>query len=115
MKRCKSFLAAVVMTLSTVAFAGSPSSFEFEAKTGSISYQIERMLSDSGLVIEEDFTATVFFEMTGSRKIKVLLVESPNEEVNAFLKKRLTNQKLHGDSWKSEKVYELPVRVQATR
>jgi hypothetical protein len=115
MKTCKLFLAAIALSLSTFAFAGANSAVDFEAKTGSISYQIERMLSDSGLVIEEDFTATVIFEVTESRKIRILFIESPNEEVNAFLKKRLTNQKLHGDSWDSEKVYELPVKVQATR
>lgn len=115
MKRFRLFLAVFAMTLSTAAFATSNSSFDFEERRGTISHQIEQMLSDSGLVIEEEFTVTVIFKVDKERKIEIRLIDSPNEEVNSFLKRRLENQKLYGDSWDFEKIYELPVKVQPTR
>lgn len=115
MKRFKLFLAAFALTISTVAFGNASSEFNFEENRRNISHQIEQMLSDSGLVIEEDFTVTVIFKMTGERKIEIRAIDSPNEEVSDFLRKRLENQKLHGNSWDINKIYELPVKVKANR
>ncbi|WP_324721379.1 hypothetical protein [Salinimicrobium sp. HB62] len=113
MKCFRQFLAAFVLTVSTTAFANSNANFG--ERWEPISFQIEKMLSDSNLVIEEDFTVTVIFKVNAERKIEIRLIDSPNEEVNQFLKKRLENQKLYGNSWDAEKIYELPVKVQATR
>ncbi|WP_029035017.1 hypothetical protein [Salinimicrobium terrae] len=113
MKNLKLFLAAFVFTVSTATYANP--NFTFEEKNRSISDQIEQMLLDSGLVIEEEFTVRVIFKVNEQRKIEIRLIKSPNEEVNSFLKRRLENQKLYGNSWDVEKIYELPVRVQATR
>ncbi len=115
MKRFRLFLAAFALTLSTAAFANSNSSFDLEERRATISDQIEQMLSDSGLVIEEEFTVTVIFKVNEESKIEIRLIDSPNEEVNSFLKRRLENRKLYGNSWDAEKIYELPVKVQATR
>ena len=113
MKRFRLFLAAFALTVSTATFANT--NFDFEDRSRSISDQIEQMLLDSGLVIEEEFTVRVIFKVNEDRKIEISLIDSPNEEVNSFLKKRLENQKLYGNSWHSEKIYELPVKVQASR
>lgn len=114
MKRFRLFLAAFALMLSTATFANSNSEFDFERKE-SISHQIEQMLSGSELVIEEDFTVTVIFKITEDQKIQIRRIDSPNEEVKDFLRKRLENRKLHGSSWDTEKIYELPVRVQSNR
>lgn len=111
MKRFRLFLAAFALTVSTAAFANVNSSFE----DGSISAQIEQMLSHSDLIIEDNFTVTVIFKVTENRKIEIRSIDSPNAEVNEFLKKRLENQKLYGNSWDMDKIYELPVKVQAVR
>ena len=115
MKRFKVLFAAFALTFSTVAFANSPSELGYEERRGSISHQIEQMLSDSGLIIEEEFTVSVIFRINDERRIEIRLIDSPNEEVNNFLKKRLENQKIYGNSWDTEKIYELPVKVQANR
>ena len=115
MRRFRFFLAAFALTLSTATFANSNSSFDFEERRATISDQIEQMLSDSGLIVEEEFQVTVIFKVNENRKIEIRLIDSPNEEVNSFLKRRLENQKLYGNSWDTQKIYELPVKVQATR
>lgn len=113
MKALKMLLAGFVFMMSTANYANP--SYEDVEKRGTISYEIEQMLSDSGLVIEEDFTVTVFFRVNEDRRIEISSIQSPNEEVNEFLKKRLEKRKLFGDSWSSGKVYELPVKVHGTR
>ncbi|MHA6279956.1 hypothetical protein ACXYMT_07225 [Salinimicrobium sp. CAU 1759] len=113
MKRFRQFLAAFVLTVSTATFANSTTTLE--EKWEPISTQIEQMLSDSDLIIEEEFTVTVIFKVNAESRIEIRSIKSPNEEVNLFLKKRLENQKLYGNSWVSEKIYELPVKVEAKK
>ena len=115
MKRFRLFLATLVLIFSTAAFANSNSEGDTEKRRGTVRHQIEQMLSDSGLIIEEDFTVTVIFKIDEERRIEIRLIDSLNEEVNIFLRKRLENQKLYGNSWDDERIYELPVKVQATR
>ncbi|MGB7842724.1 MAG: hypothetical protein WBL21_08040 [Salinimicrobium sp.] len=113
MKAFKMLLVVFAIMLSTANYA-NPSYDDVGRKT-SISQEIEQMLSDSDLVIEDDFTATVFFEVTKDKRIWIRGIESSNKEVNKFLKERLQNRKLFGDSWYPGKIYELPVRVHGTR
>lgn len=112
MRHFRFLLAAIALVLSTSAYAFD---FDNEGRKGSISSEIEKMLKQSNLTIDESFTVTVIFKVTEERKIEIQKVSSPNEEVNEFLMKRLDNQKLHGPSWDSKKVYELPVRVHSRR
>ncbi len=113
MRHLRLLFVAFALTLSSAVFANPTS--DFEDKGGSISAEIEKMLKDSNLVIEEEFTVTVFFIVTEERKIEIRSIASPNEEVNEFLKKRLQNQKVHGKNWFTNKIYELPVKVEARR
>ncbi|MGB7784774.1 MAG: hypothetical protein WBL27_01620 [Salinimicrobium sp.] len=106
-------LVAFAITLSTASFANPVKGNE--ATREPVSTEIQKMLSDSNLIVEEEFVVTVIFKVTEDRKIDVQTVRSENEEVNEFLKKRLQNQKLHGNKWFSEKIYELPVKVQAMK
>lgn len=113
MRTIKLFFAALALMLTTSTFANS--NYDLETKRGSITYEIEKMLKDSGLIIEEEFTVRVIFKVNEDRRIEIQSVKSPNEEVNEFLQKRLHNQKLHGNGWFTEKIYELPVKVQSRK
>jgi hypothetical protein len=113
MRRFRLLLAAFALTFSTVAFASVDNSYK--NNKGPISSQVEHMISDSNLVIEEDFYVTVIFKITKDKKIEIRSIESPHAGVNSFLKGRLENQRLYGNSWDTAKIYELPVKVQAKR
>lgn len=114
MKHFRIFLAAFALIATTSSFANFNPGIE-EPEVGSISYEIQRMLKDSDLIIEENFTVTVFFKVTDEKRIAIQKISSPNEGVNNFLMKRLNDQKLHGKSWYTDKVYELPVKVERGR
>ena len=77
--------------------------------------EIQQLLEHSDLIIEEEFTVIVIFKVTKDRTIDVQTVKSKNEEVNEFLKKRLQDHKLQGIKWFTQKMYELPVKVQAIK
>ena len=113
MRNLRLFLAAFALMLTTSTFANP--GFYPETDRGSITYEIEKMLKDSGLIIEEEFTVKVIFKVNEEHKIEIHAVKSQNEEVNKFLEKRLNNRKLHGEGWSTEKFYELPVKVQSRR
>ena len=114
MRHLRFFLAAFALLATTSIFANIAPTNE-EPEIGSISYEIQKMLNDSDLIIEDNFTVTVIFKVTEEKRIAVQKISSPNEVVNAFLMKRLNDQKLHGKSWFTDKVYELPVKVEAGR
>lgn len=113
MRTIKLFFAAFALMLTTSTFANT--TYGLEEKKENITYEIEKMLKDSGLIIEEDFTVRVIFKVNEERKIEVQAIKSSNEVVNEFLLKRLNNQKLHGQGWHTEKLYELPVKVQSLK
>lgn len=112
MRHLKSMLVVFAVVVSTALYA-NPEKAPFEAGSNktSISYEIEILLRNSQLVIEEDFTATIIFEVTRDNRVNIRTIKSPNEEVNKFLEKRLQDHKLKGDGWFTEKIYELPVKV----
>jgi len=115
MKNLKSLLIALTIVISSSVFAASvPASKELR-KVTPISYEIEKMLRDSNLIVEEEFMVTVIFKVTAEKRIQIKSIKSQNEEVNTFLEKRLRNRKLHGEDWYAEKIYELPVKVQAMK
>ena len=115
MRYLKFMLVALVISMSTSLFANSNyTGVHSESfKRTSVSYEIEKLLRNSSLVIEEDFTVTVIFMVTEDKKIDIRRITSPNEEVNKFLEMRLQDHKLKGKGWFTEKVYELPIMVRA--
>lgn len=117
MKTFKFMLVALVVSLSTSMYAGeyTSNSYAENNKKNSISYEIEKYLRNSNLVIDEDFTVTVIFGVTENNRIDIKSITSPNEEVNRFLELRLQDHKLKGEGWFAHKLYELPVRVKASK
>lgn len=114
MKTFKLLFVALALVFSSTVFAAELPSEENRSNSP-ISYEIEKMLADSNLIIENDFVVTVVFKVNSEKRIELKSIDSPNEAVNAFLEKRLKNRKLHGDDWFAEKLYELPVKVRAMR
>lgn len=113
MRTLKLLLVAVLMTTGTMALANPTSN---PGKTGkSVSYEIEKMLHKSDLVIEDDFMVTVRFTISESNEILIRSIKSENEEVAQFIMERLNHRKVSGKSWDQDKLYELPVKVQAKR
>ena len=113
MRNIRLFFAAFALMLTTSTFANP--GYDTEPRRSSVTYEIQKMLKDSGLIIEEEITVTVIFQLNEEHKIEIKSVRSNNEEVNEFLRERLNNQKLHGAGWFTEKIYELPVKVQARK
>ncbi|WP_029037841.1 hypothetical protein [Salinimicrobium xinjiangense] len=113
MKKFRLILAAFALVLTSSTFANSNAGYP--AANEPIPVEIEKMLKDSNLIIEDSFTVTVIFKVTADKRIEIQNVSSPNEEVNTFLERRLDNQKLHGKNWFSNKIYELPVKVESRK
>lgn len=112
MKHVKLFFLVVAVLISNLIFANSIANL-VDGK--SLSYEIERLLDDSDFIIEEEFSLEVVFSLSEERKIQIYTIRSENEEVNKFIKDRLQGRKLLGKKWKTEKLYELPVRIEAGR
>lgn len=111
MKTFKILLFAFAVTISSVTHSNS-----FDGgKTSGVSREIQKLITQSDLIIEENFIVTVIFRVNNEKKIEIRSISSPNKEVNEFLRKRLENQKLYGTFWSSNMIYELPVRVESRR
>ena len=117
MRTFKFMLFALVVAMSTSLYANRDLTFVSteNTTTSSVSYEIEKLLRNSSLVVEQDFTVTILFRVTGERKIEIQRITSPNDEVNRFLKKRLQGYELKGRGWFTDKLYELPVLILAKR
>lgn len=103
----------VAMTMTTAVVA-NPDRKSADTKR-SVSYEIEKMLDKSNLIVEDDFMLRIVFSISDDREIQVRSINSDNEEVNEFLMRRLENQKVYGKSWVAGKIYSLPVKVEAAR
>ncbi|WP_424494517.1 hypothetical protein [Salinimicrobium sp. GXAS 041] len=111
MRHLKLLFAVVAMTMTSL-MAANP-----DPKGGakSVSSEIEKMLINSNLIVEDDFTLRMVFSLSEEKEIKVHSIDSENQEVNDFLMKRLQNRRVFGRSWVKGKIYELPVKVEAVR
>lgn len=111
MKTLKMLLVAIAITVSSATYAKPVDG----GKGSRVSAEIEKMLSESNLIVENDFVVTVIFKVNEDMKIEIRSITSPNQKVNDFLRQRLQDQKLQGSAWTADKIYELPVKVEAKR
>ena len=109
MKHLKLILVVAVMAMSSMAFANPETAFVDDK--GSISFEIEKMLSNSNLIIEKELNVKVIFILSEDRRIQIYSIESENEKVNQFVHKRLQDKELAGTSLEVAKYYELPIKV----
>lgn len=112
MKTIKSFLLLLIFLISTNFYAST--TFESKIKGDPFSEEINRMLSRSTLIIEDDVFVKVIFVVTEEKKIEIRSISSTHAGVKSFLEARLHGQQLQGN-WFPNKIYELPVRVKALR
>lgn len=113
MRHVKLMFAAIVMTMTTAVVASTnPAPV---AGNKSVSYEIEKMLAKSNLIVEDDLTLRVVFTISEDKEIMVKKIKSENEEINEFIMEKLQNRKVFGKNWVEGKLYELPIKVQATR
>lgn len=117
MRNLKFVLVVLVISMTTSMYASknNVNVHPENLKRTSVSYEIEKLLRNSSLVIEEDFKVTVIFMVTEDKKIDVKSIFSPNDEVNKFLQLRLQDHKLKGKGWFVNKLYELPVKVKGRK
>lgn len=108
MKNLKLLLVVFAMIISS---SVSAKEIKNLANTDSVSVEIERMLKDINLSDSCDpLEVTLFFSVSEDQKIQSLSVASPNEEVNAYIKKQLINAQLPAEYWMKGKIYELTVK-----
>lgn len=113
MRHLKLLFAAVAVTLTTSVVANNNPGPVAENK--SVSYEIEKMLAKSNLIVEGDLTLRVLFTISEDKEIMVKKIKCDNEEINEFIMEKLQNRKVFGKNWVEGKLYELPIRVQAIR
>ena len=113
MRHLKLLFAAVAVTLTTSVLANNnPGPV---AGNKCVSYEIEKMLAKSNLIVEGDLTLRVLFTISEDKEIMVKKIKCDNEEINEFIMEKLQNRKVFGKNWVEGKLYELPIRVQAIR
>ncbi len=110
MKILKLLLVAMVMTI-TGAVSANPNSPSIDRKK-SVSYEIQKMLHQSNLIIEDEIKIRVFFSISVCKKIQIRSINSNNKEVCDFLRNRLQDRQVYGDQWEEGKLYVLPVLVE---
>lgn len=114
MRHLKLVFVALAICVTTSSYA-TPVLATGDGVEPTVSLEIEKMLTNSELIVEDEFQVTIVFMVTVEKRIEIRSISSPNDEVNRFLQKRLQNKKLHGNGWFTEKIYELPVKVKAMR
>ncbi len=107
MKKLKTLLVIITVTMSTVAFANS----EKFTDPDSVTIEIEKLVCQNENVSGKSYSVTIFFSISDDNRIQSLSVASPNEEVNQLLSKKLAGQELLGDQWMKGKIYELSVEI----
>jgi hypothetical protein len=112
MKTMKNFLFISFLLMSLNSNSGN---LDLPLREDPFSEEISKMLLRSSLIVEEDLTVKVVFTLSEDKLIQIESISSSNETVNAFLRTRLSGQKLQGADWKVHQIYELPVRVKAIR
>lgn len=113
MKKITSLLLTGMLVLSLKSFA-APNADVFPAKNP-LHEEISKILSNSSLVVEKDFTLKVFFTVSQDKTIEIRSISPPRPEVNEYFVIKLQGRQLQGSKWIPNKVYELPVRVMAIK
>lgn len=75
--------------------------------------QIQKMLKKNSFDVADDLTANVRFIINDEGEIVVISVETANEQLEGFVKRRLNYKKVKTDSAVTGKTYTVPVRIAA--
>lgn len=114
MKTIKKMLFILLISLSATSHALSAAT-DLRVKKDPLSKEISQMLSNSGLIIEEEFMVKVLFTVSEEKTISIRSISSDHQNVNQFLYDRLQGQQLKGNNWFAGKIYQLPVKVKSIK
>ncbi|NND16307.1 MAG: hypothetical protein HKN89_08265 [Eudoraea sp.] len=76
-----------------------------------LSEQIDVLLDKYAFEVEDDITAIVKFTLNSDQEIVVLIVDTENDSLEAYVKSRLNYQKVELDNFKEGRTYTVPVRI----
>lgn len=108
MKSIKTLLLLVSITFSSLLSASTTEN----AETIAITKDVSQLLKKPKFLLEEDVKVNVTITFNKDNEIVVLLVDSVNEEVAEFIKKRLNYSKLSVELYNKNKMYIVPVKLE---
>ena len=109
MKRLRLLVLALALTVSGTVLATNPSTLTAKAES---SQEIKKLLQDPEFIVEHDMDAKVLFTLNEDNEIIVLSVETEFDEVESFVKSRLSFQELEADL-EQGKQYIVPVKIKS--
>lgn len=110
MKNLKTFALLFCSVVTLSAFAVLPESGTAEEEK--IQQEIARLLDNPGFVLENAIDANVHFMLNREGEIVVLTVETPDDQVESYIKSRLNYQKLPVPKELLNKKFWVPVHIQ---
>ncbi|WP_411768142.1 hypothetical protein [Winogradskyella sp. A3E31] len=111
MKTLKMFALVVVFTFSSAVSASTNPSKDAEPK--SLTESVSELLQKPNFEVEKSVEAKVFFMINNDNEFVVLSVESTDEGVKNFIKRRLNYKKVERNGYGSQ-IYTIPVKIEAT-
>lgn len=109
MRKMNQFLAAVA--LFAVVNVSASSTPEPVNPTKTLATQIHEMLESNTFNVSEDLTAKVQFTINKDGEIVVLSVDTEDEALEGFVKRRLNYKKVELNNFREGKKYTVPVRI----
>lgn len=109
MKRLKMLVLAIGLIVSGSVLATNPVILKGPTES---SKEIKKLLEDPDFLVDEDMEARVLFTLNDENEIIVLSVETEFEEVDQYVKNRLSFQEIDADLEKG-KQYILPFKIES--
>lgn len=109
MKKCIVLVFALMISISSFANEGNPTSKK-EVRT-EIRTKIVQLLGKADFTFDKEVKTTVDLLINKKGEIVILDVECANPSVCAFVKRKLNYKKVYNNLNKSVKVYKMPLRI----
>ncbi|WP_375239564.1 hypothetical protein [Aurantibacter sp.] len=110
MKTLKNVLVVLLLSVSMTVVANNGSTKGGE-KSSTVSQVISTLLKNPYFKVEETLKAKVSFMINSKNEIVVLSVDSQDEKLDAYIKRRLNYSKFEDSGLKKNVAYVLPVRI----
>ncbi len=92
MKNLKMYVAVILLAVGTTVFANNTNPEKTNPEN--VTTQIAELLKNPEMEIKKDIMAKVTFMVNDNKELVVINVDTVNENVEAFIKKRLNYKKL---------------------
>lgn len=113
MRHLKTFTIAMAFLISGSALANSEN--PLAVVNTSHSYEMQKLLRDSSLVLEEDLFGKVIFSVSAEKEVIIHSVLSKEEFVREYLQEKLEEKTLSGKDWVVGQTYILPVKLKCKK